>query len=308
MIYDAVYGGMILWLELSGLVVMVALVVSRLASFLAFRHAERELTANKTLIHEYSASSDLTPAEFGFIFDRKLRDNELLAVLIRLHQKHVVLLQNHKGDLIIRLRDTKKPPQNLDALELETISIISEQGGILPWREFAQTITAGNQPHKRLEHQVYSDLETKGYFEHGTRHETANRIRSFGAIMSAVLSIAFVAFPLSQAFQYSGLVLEAGYATIDRLGIGLLMGLIALFLWPIWYVYALFVMKILYHSSGLPLGATSKLKHEWRRAYGYRVFLYVVEKNRLETDPNLNDKALPWAVAVGAGPEASKLL
>lgn len=301
------YSGVIIWLSGSILFLAVLLVISRLSSTVAFIRSQRRLAKDKTLIHEYKAPAGLTPPELGYLLDRKFRDNELLALLVSMHQAHIITVKNEHGELLITNGSSKKQHQGLSLLEIEVISLLEKRSGKIMWKSFSKSVNAGNTYHAQFERLVHQEMETKGYFEKDALRSVASTMKRVQLIGGLSLSIAFVLFPLQQAFLYSESNLGPGFASVDKLTTGLMILGISMILWPVWYAYVWIISQIIYHGSGLPFGATPKLRSSWPHVHGHMVFLRVVERNRLNVDPNLNDAALPWAIAVGAAPKANKL-
>jgi hypothetical protein len=294
------------WLVVSFYVIVLLLVVSKMISFLAFRQAQRWLAQNKSLIHEFGVSTDLSPVEFGYLFDRKFRDEELLALLITMHQSRILFIENRKDDLTIR-QVPRNLQKNMGMLELEVLSYLNSQGGQGLWSQFSKDLKAGSDLHERFERFIHQDLEQKGYFVHGTLGLYGRKIQNLQFWLGTMLSFAFVLIPFRQSFIYSQQALGTGFAAVDQMVIGMLLVFVAFCFWPAWYLYVGLAAKIIYHSSGIPLGATQKLRHDWRILYGYKVFLHKVEKNRLAVDPGISDKAMPWCVAIGVGPKPEKM-
>lgn len=298
---------MLVWLLFFALILLVVYMATGIASFLVHFHVQRWLAQNKTLIHEYRINSDLTPAEFGYLFDRRLRDNELLATLVFMKQSSAVQISIIDDDLLLSVENLAIDNRELDMFELELRANIKEQGGTISWKELSRTINSGNEIYQRLDCQVRHSLEQKGYFRLGVLTQTNIYLKYLHYALSATISLIFVWYPLRQAFGYSEVALGAGFSAVDQLIMSVISLVVALMLWPIWYKYVELLKDIVSYNAGIPYGATDRLRNEWRIIYGYRIFLQTVEKERLMVDPNINDKALPWCLAVDTGPSVGEL-
>src|SRR5690606_30582135 len=150
-------------------------------------------------------------------------------------------------------------------------SFLKEHSGNPTWEHISRSFFVGNNQHVRFERLISKSLERKGYFAPGTYEHTTRMLSGFRYTLGGLLSIGFVMYPLRQAFYYSQANLPSGFAEIDQFIMSITGFIIAAMLLPLWSLYAKYIIQILYHGSGLPFGATNKLREQWRRIYGYRV-------------------------------------
>src|SRR6185369_10292857 len=91
-------------------VLCLGVVLARLLAWVSATAQQRLLNERHTVIAEYDAPKQLTPAELGYIIDARFGSNELLATIAQLYAKGAVKLQALDGGdfQITVINDDKK--------------------------------------------------------------------------------------------------------------------------------------------------------------------------------------------------------
>jgi hypothetical protein len=128
--------------------------------------------------------------------------------------------------------------------------------------------------------------------------------KRFIAAVVALLGTAVVTAPL-YGWGRAGLSntgLNAGFSGIDRgVALMLLVPIVAL-VWLVWFMYINLLAYVYLHRSGIPLGATDKLRALWPDVAGFQLFLQETEFVRLQHDRNPLDPSMAYCLALGLDP------
>lgn len=289
------------WLFACSLVAVALYLAVRLATAVVFYRQQQLLKQDKTIIHEYTAPPDLTPAEMGYIFDRRFGIPELSATVVQLLQQNV-LTAHHAGNQLQLSLTSKKRQPNLDWVALEVIGFISSKQRRISWHALVDELGLYQSFQQSLEKQVKRQLVSKEYLTDSDA-QTEDLVRKWVRnVLGLVLSLGFVLIPINQVFSSSRFGVGNGYGDIDYALVFLLATMVLVVLWPLWNSYVDLLVRIYMNGSGLPLDATSKLRREWGIISGYRIYLLVVESQRQKSSPTLHADTLAWCMVFGQGP------
>lgn len=252
----------------------------------------------QTVITQFSTPHNLSPTEFGYIFDRRFGRKEMMGTLTSLARRRILHLQPQaKGpvrDIMITAAAMRPPDYRLDDCEAVLIaSVTYSDGGQRSWRKMSSFFSREVGARWQYEHAVVGQLIEKGYLTEKAKHEPC--IDRF--IKSAIgFGVAWFAFFTVMGNDLSG---TGQYARLDSLISVLLLLPMFGVLWLVLYAYLSILSHEIRLSAGTPRFATDRLRSEWRDVVGFRDYLRVVEWHRLKVHPDLKNSALPYCLASG---------
>lgn len=291
------------------LILLVVYIMAKSSSIMTLYGVQKRWRGKQTIIAVYEPPHALSAVELGFIFDRNFSDNELAAVVISLAQKNVISIDmSSDGDWT--LIDSKPHGDKkilLDRAEQPIADYILTNTPV-SWASISSERSERAGIQGKCEDEITQSLITKDLISLDGYFDGLILKRSASIILSGLLALATIWLPLfavRHATHTTGL--EPGFQAIDEFAVDLL--LLPLFAASVWlmYIYGNFLVYIYFRSSGLPLGATAKLRTTWPEVIGFREYLKTVEFNRLSTSVSLNDPVLPYCVALGFDPTHLKL-
>lgn len=260
------------------------------------------LKRNKTVIAEYDIPSQLTPAELGYLVDRKFENNELLATIFWLHQKGFIrLVKQKKDNPLVQPTGKKSEREKLSYSEFAVLAWIGEEagGGI----ELDQLIGLFNSKvgvKESFDNETFIQLVEKGYLQQYSYFSIMNNRRS-SAIKISLLVVVLGALYKMITFSSTS-SLNGGFRTINDSVTKLVIVLSAVLLWPVLFVYIRLLQLIYNGSRGLHIKETKLLSSKWPEIAGYQLYLQTVEFSRMNADPNINESVLPYCIALGYKP------
>ena len=264
---------------------------------------QRYWRTQMTVYAEYEAPDGLRPAEIAFLYDRSFGEPELLATIFDLELRNKVTLNPVKSengpDFTIRLHTKPLHDSSLSDFEQEVLLSIKALGSAPRWSELKADAAIWDSG---IERNLEFSLRQQGYFWHVS---PARRMKWWLIAIGAICALITIVLPmmigdnwvnrplpsLDNPHEVLGRELSFFIASMFWLGATILYALTA------WGVYAA------YHR-GLDLEAgTKRLQLIWPHLEGFRVYLQVVEQDRLHfanktLKEQAREKALPYAVAL----------
>ncbi len=269
-----------------------------LFSRLSLLRVQAHWHAKQTIVTQFSTPHNLTPAEFGYIFDRKFGRNEMMGTIVGLVQRKILTLtaksQAFDNDLIISAERERPNNNKMDDCEAVLIGHITySEGGARSWKEMRSVFSREAGTRWQYERSVVMQLIVKGYLTDNAKSEPfVDRFVKGTVSLIITWYFLFIATDkyITKAETYSGL---------DSFVFSLMLVPVFLVACFAFYVY----LSVLTHefriSAGAPRFATGKLRSEWRDVVGFRDYLRVVEWHRLQSQPDLGNKLLPYCLAGG---------
>lgn len=275
----------------------------KLFSMLSLIRIQHYWHAKQTVITEYKTPHNLTPAELGYIFDRRFGRNELLATVIHLYQKGKLKLTPLGRDFIITKGVMNKSNRGLDDSEaVLSAAITYSYGGQRSWSEMSSIFSRETGVRWQYERAIIGQLIDKGYLTERAKNEPfVDRFVKSLLSFSITWSLYFTSFGQSLAGN-------SGFERLDAFALFLFILPVFCLVWVGMYVYLSILSHEIHISAGLPRFATEKLRSQWRDVVGFRDFLRVVEWNRLKSMPELDNPALAYCLACGFKVDIKKAL
>ena len=268
--------------------------IVKLGSMLSLLRIQHYWHSKQTVITEYDTPHNLTPAELGYIFDRRFGRNELMATVVQLYQRKKVKLTPLKGDIIITIGKPTKFNRGLDDSEaVLTAAITYSHGGQRSWNEMSSIFSRETGVRWQYERALVGQLIDKGYLTDSARHEPFID-RFIKSLLSFSITWALFFTTLGQNLSGSG-----GFERLDAFVTVLFLLPIFCLVWLGMYTYLSILSHEIRLSAGLPRFATEKLRAQWRDVVGFRDFLRVVEWHRLKSMPELDNPAFAYCLACG---------
>lgn len=268
--------------------------IVKLASSLLLLRIQRHWQSKHTVITEFKTPHNLTPAELGYIFDRRFGRNELLATVVQLYQKGRLQLEAAGKDIAVVSAPRKKAARRLDDSEAVLVAAINySHGGQRLWSDMSSLFSRETGVRWQYERAIINQLIEKGYLTDKARSEpfTDRFIKSLLGF-----ALAWLLFFSSVGNRMTG---GSAYQHLDFLAVSLLLLPLFAAAWIGFYIYLSVLSHEIRISAGLPRFATHKLKSQWRDVVGFRDYLRVVEWHRLRLDPDIDNMALPYCLACG---------
>ncbi len=283
------------WLILCLALMTILFLVTKLVTSFTFARQQSRLKQHKAIINEYRAPKDLSPPEIGYLFDRRFSINELSSVLAILVSKNLVKLSVKQQINISVVSNIET--HGLSFVELELLGYIRSKKHT-SWDELEAELGLYSHFQKSLENQVRKQLRLSGYITEASNQ--AGIIRKWlRNLIGLLLSVGFVFIPLNNMIAESNFGIGNGYSGVDNAILVVIGFILSVAMLPIWSAYIDLLARIYLRGCGLPKGATKKLIDEWKDISGYRLFLEVVESDRLSIKHSA--AATPWCLALGVG-------
>lgn len=276
------------------LILFIIWLIVKLASQLSLLRVQHQWHAKQTVITEYKTPHNLTPAELGYIFDRRFGRNELLATVVHLYQKKKLRLTPLSGDIVITNEKAKKLNRGLDDSEaVLTAAITYSHDGQRLWSEISSIASRETGVRWQYERALVGQLIDKGYLTERAKNEPFID-RFVKSLLSFTLT--WVVYFTTVGQNLSG---SDGFSRLDSfVTILFLLPLFGL-VWIGFYLYLSILSHEIRISAGLPRFATQKLRDQWRDVVGFRDFLRVVEWHRLRSMPEIDNPSLAYCLACG---------
>lgn len=277
--------------------------IVKLFSALSLLRIQHYWHSKQTVITEYKTPHNLTPAELGYIFDRRFGRNELLATVVHLYQKGRLKLTPVGRDIVITKDGMKKTNRGLDDSEaVLTAAITYSYGGQRSWNEMSSIFSRETGVRWQYELAIIGQLIDKGYLTERAKNEPF--------VDRFIKSL--ISFSITWALYFTtyGQLLTGrdAFERIDAFMTFLLVLPLFCLVWLGFYVYLSVLSHEIRLSAGLPRFATEKLRSQWRDVVGFRDYLRVVEWHRLKSMPELDNPALAYCLACGFRVDIRKAL
>lgn len=236
----------------------------------------------------YEPPEGLSPAEFGYLFDSRLAEAELLATLLAMEQKGYIGLTNDQVRGVIIHYNTPAARSELNAHETY---LIDNLGAETPLAFF-------KLPHMRGFRQAVRNDLAAGGFVAGRR-----------AFLRHLLGKTLLAYFIITGILWALMIWAA---PDDRLGIAF-VGFLFIYVigFPFFLGLALIATWVGNVVSGQHGVWSPKLKQIWPDIEGYRQYIEMVELDELQFESEdlkqlSKNKALPYAVALGLNTDWKK--
>lgn len=286
------------------LIVFGAVIIMPFAVFRRWYFYRRRLKKN-IITAEYEPPLGLNPAELGYMFDGKLREQEVGATIIHLLQRG--LLHIKKVDGVKKIFSGPKIEDSIAAYEKKLIEEADNPDGITA-DELMSRFTSFksknmNAPMVSREFMftqyVHADLQKKQY----VRGSYWKRFISGALKITIQLFLIFVYMPLFGVWCLFSL--QEGIADLATLGVLLVFAFFfCLVFFPAFFMAGIVLNYMKGRIVGREWIITPKLKRLWPQIVGFRQYVRLVENDRLEfqakhlAEVSKND-TLPYAVALG---------
>jgi len=251
--------------------------------------AERGLRKSRTIVAQYDAPDTLRPAELGLLADNKSGMPEITATLIDLAVRgHLQIEQTHKKDLFHAAAYTFHRLQNGDSLEPFEQKLIDALFGGNDSVELKNVDRTGMASAvTEIQIQVGDRMKNRGWY-----FKSPSNWR--WGLPTILLGSAFFGLQIP-------IGIYAGSASLSTAMLVLAASLVSIGL-------SLAAIYLLRKPGGMtPAGAD-----EWAKVRGFKEYLTVAEKDRLnfsdapDKTPERFNKLLPFAVALGVEQEWAK--
>ncbi len=254
---------------------------------------------------EYEPPLGLNPAELGYMFDGKLRQQEVGGTIIHLLQRGVLHMRKVEGGK--RIFAGPKVESNLKEYEKKLVEEAEVPDGIsadeLMGRFTSYKSKNINTPLVSREFMftqyVHADLLKRQY----VRGSFIRRFLQGSFNITILLLIIFVLLPIFGVWCLMSV--QEGIASLSDLGILLVFASIfSLMFFPAFFIAGMILNYFKGRVIGRECMITPKLKRLWPQIVGFRQYVRLVENDRLEfqarrmAEVSKND-TLPYAVALG---------
>lgn len=277
---------------LLGFLVAVALV----AVFMRRWYFARKRILSHRITAEYVAPLEFSPAEMSYLFRRKLDERDFAATLVFMAQRGVIHFRKHEGKKIVL--PGPKYEGNLRSYERTILDVIDEHKQ-LSSQELLDGYTSifERKAQSTFTLEVKKHLEKRGYIK---------KNYLFGYLQSVtkgtLLSLLAIVWIPSIFLWFYGVVLQGGsdFSDIDDIVYTSLMILLVLIV-PV-LIFVVIVRLLQSRSLGRSWVAEPKLKRFWPHIIGFRQFVYLSEKEKLNFESKSLKKSsevntLPYAVS-----------
>lgn len=289
------------------LILFLIWLVVALLSRLSLLRVQAHWHGKNTVITQFSTPHNLTPAEFGYIFDRKFGRNEMKATIVDLFQRKLLILKSYKvafaNDIEISANPARPHKRPVDDCEAVLIAHIKySHGGKRLWSEISSIYSRETGTRWQYEQAVVGQLIDKGYLTERAKNEPfVDRFIKSGLSFAVTWLLFFSAL----GSRLSG---TTGFDKIDSFVSVLVLIPVFVIVWAALYIYLSVLSQEVRLSAGLPRFATEKLRSEWRDVVGFRDYLRVVEWHRLRSMPEIENKAVAYCLAAGFKVDVNSVL
>lgn len=281
-----------------GLVIVLPSAIFRKWYFYRRRLRKSVITA------EYEPPLGLNPAEIGYLFDGKLREREVGATIIYLVQKGYLHIKKINGEK--RIFAGPRVGDNLKTYEKKLVEEADTQDGVPASHLLSRFITYKSKNFDGVASRelvftqlVHSDLHrrqyVKGYFLH---YFIAGSLK-----ITLLLQLVLVFVPLFALYILA--TLHTGAADFALLGTLMMTAFfVSIFLALPFFIAAMILNYVRGRILGREWIITDKLKRLWPQIVGYRQYIKLVERERLEFQSDelktlSKNETLAYAVAMG---------
>jgi hypothetical protein len=253
---------------------------------------------------EYEPPLGLNPAEVGYLFDGKLRQREVAATIIDLVQKGYLHIKKVNGAKHIfagpRVGDNLKTYEKKLVSEADTSEGATADQLLSRFTTYKAPNYDGVASRELVFTQlVHSDLHRRQYVK-------GSFVKYFllGSIkITLLLQIVLIYFPLTMLFVLA--TIDDGTADFALLATLLMTAFfVSIFLSIPFFIAAMILNYIRGRVLGREWIITEKLKRLWPQLVGFRQYINLVEKDKLEfqskdLESTSKNGTLPYAVALG---------
>lgn len=258
--------------------------------------ARRRILSHR-ITAEYVAPLEFDPAAMSYLFRRKLDERDFAALLVFMSQRGVIHFRKHEGKKVVL--PGPKYEGNLKLYERLILEVV-EENRFLSSNELLKgydTIFKRNTPDATLTSLVRADLEKHGFIKKNYSARYAHSI-----LKGTLLSLIAIVWLPSILLWFYGLITLGGsdFTNIDNVAYtSCMMSLVAMV--PI-LVFVIIVRFLQSRSLGRSWIAENKLRRFWPHIIGFRQFVYLSEKEKLNFESKTLKKTseintLPYAIA-----------
>ncbi len=284
--------------------VMVGLVFIVPAALFRKWYFYRRRLRKSTITAEYEPPLGLNPAEIGYLFDGKLRQQEVGATIIHLVQRGFLHLKKVDGQK--KIFAGPRVDDNLKTYEKKLIEEADKPDGVSA-TDLLSRFTTLQQGDKKtygtreliFTQLVHADLHRKQYVKGSfAKYFIAGALK-----IAVILQFILIFIPLIITFIY--FTYDVGSADFTVL-VGLLFigVMVAVFSFIPFFIAAMILNYIRGRILGREWIITKRLSRLWPQIIGYRQYIKLVEKDRLDfqtksMESSSKNDTLPYAVALG---------
>lgn len=274
------------------LLAFVAAFVVELLAWLTQRGIRAKMSFNRTVIAEYDAPKHLSACEIGYLVDHRFGDNELRAALVTMAQKGLVTIDTSPADWVINRKANISSKVLVEQIVLD--SLRSEQR----WSDISSTLSKDRGLQNNFEAAVLGDLASKDYVRANGAAELDNAQRLVIVVATFLVMLGTLLIPLQVMHLTAGSSsLDSGFAAIDGVGVNILLLPLYLIVWVALFRYTKYLVRHYFSQSGIPFGATPKLKQLLPEIYGFQEFIMTVETPRYRQAEAVSNAAAPFVEA-----------
>lgn len=255
------------------------LIVFPLVARAISRFRLRRLYHARTILAMYESPAGLTPAEIGYLYDAKLKTNELVATVFDLEYKNVIAI-DETGELS-RIAVAAEVGKALKAHENFVMNLI-DRG---EYRSLFQDLTL---LHSQLfKNAVSQSLVTQGLMQpHLYQRLFTGAIKMTGFVFIFFSSLVILFLAMMQYAASSSLPEILFVATIALIAFTMLFT-------PLYICLGVVLTYIYVQIDGMRWIGTGLLKRTWPDIEGYRMYIEQAQLNRLNfASEELRAKAL----------------
>lgn len=256
---------------LLGLLVAIVLI----AVFMRRWYYARRRILTHRITAEYVAPLEFSPAEMSYLFRRKLDERDFAATLVYMAQRGVIHFRKHEGAKV--LLPGPKYEAQLRPYERMILDVVDENRFIKS-SELLEGYVSIFERHgsDTFTDLVRKDLIKKGYIK---KNYIGGYLRS--VCKGTLLSLFAIVWIPSIFLWLYGVVIQGGsdFSNLDDL-MYTSFTMVALLILPV-LIFAIIIRLAQSHSLGRDWIAQKKLRQFWPHIIGFRQFVYLSEKEKL---------------------------
>jgi hypothetical protein len=255
---------------------------------------------------EYEAPLELNPAEIGYLFDGKLRNPEVGAVIIHMVQRGYLHMK--KVDGLKRIYAGPRVDSAMKTYEKKLFDEADRPEGVTAEQLLGRFTSRAYHRGRSVSfgtkefifsQLVHTDLKKRGYVK-------SSYVPSFlwaSAKIMVLLEIILIVIPCASIFLVASL--ELGTIDPELLVASVLLTLRAVLITSIpLMVFAMIIACMRGRILGREWIITEKLERLWPQIVGYKQYIQLVEGDKLrynstQLEKTIRNDTLPYAVALG---------
>ncbi len=227
-----------------------------------FRSRLHKLKNSNTVVAEYSAPINLSPAFFGTMLDNRLKMKEVAATILMLHLKKIIQIEYDKQTSSFQIRLLSNQINDLNRHEQYIISVITPHlyNGVIKASNIGDAFRTSMGTFIFV---VEQDLQIAGYY-------------MFNSKMNTITPAAFAGATFKAAF-IKGMIKPWNWP-----------GFILSLFFPVYGIIWIVIAYMFYNRLGIYNYKTKKWEEIWPEIEGYYNYLVVAEKQPRNFDLTIN--------------------